>query len=306
MSVARPLARLLPRASRLLPRASRPNAASFSSTPLRPFPRQRPSAVITTAARLERARPYTAEEVRELSEHYTPPQLSALLVGEEAIAPEDIARASQRRNDAMALPYIDDLSSISPVLDHVPGPLLGKAKVDKEGYPIPRQPLPKIEDPAITWPDADVEGEQLRTLAAHTGFSVDQLRNMRSKTMVVHSVVNQTRMGKIRKIYVLSIAGNGNGLLGIGEGKATETEDAIRRAGYMALRNMEPIHRYEGRTIFGNVEVKVGAVEMKLFTRPPGTSPLLSPLSYIHKLEGERGRRSGGDGNGGWGMGGKG
>lgn len=33
---------------------------------------------------------------------------------------------------------------------------------------------------------------------------------------------------------------------------------------------MQPILRYEDRTIFGDVEGKVGAVELKLMTRPPG------------------------------------
>lgn len=84
-------------------------------------------------------------------------------------------------------------------------------------------------------------------------------------------------MGKIQKIYSLAVAGNGNGLVGIGEGKATEYEDSQRIAVYMAVRNLEPIPRYEGRTIYGDVKVKVGAVELGLFTRPPGGFSVFAP-----------------------------
>ena len=88
--------------------------------------------------------------------------------------------------------------------------------------------------------------------------------------MVFHRVVNQTRMGKIQRYYALNIAGNGNGLLGIGEGKSAEPGDAGQIATYMALRNLEPIPRYEARTIYGVVNVKMGAVELVLRTAPPG------------------------------------
>jgi len=37
-----------------------------------------------------------------------------------------------------------------------------------------------------------------------------------------------------------------------------------------AIRNLQPIPRYEERTIFGDVKGKVSAVEVKLFARPPG------------------------------------
>jgi len=37
-----------------------------------------------------------------------------------------------------------------------------------------------------------------------------------------------------------------------------------------AIRNMKPIHRYEDRTVYGEVHGKVGAVEIELSARPPG------------------------------------
>ena len=103
-----------------------------------------------------------------------------------------------------------------------------------------------------------------------TGYNRQQIQQLRVKTVVQHNITNQTRMGKVNKIYMLSIAGNGNGLIGVGEGKSEEIGDAALQAQYRAIRNMRPILRYEGRTIFGDVKGKVGAVELELSARPPG------------------------------------
>ena len=110
----------------------------------------------------------------------------------------------------------------------------------------------------------------MKRLMRQTGFSLEEIRKFKVKTLVTHRVVNQTRMGKIQSIYFLTVAGNGKGLLGIGEGKSAEGEDARRQAYYAAIRNVQPIPRYENRTIFGDVKVKMGAVELELMTRPPG------------------------------------
>lgn len=77
-------------------------------------------------------------------------------------------------------------------------------------------------------------------------------------------------MGKVASIYYLTVAGNERGLLGIGEGKSTEQEEAKQQAKNAAIRNLQPIPRYEERTIFGDVKAKVGGTELVLMTRPPG------------------------------------
>ena len=114
----------------------------------------------------------------------------------------------------------------------------------------------------------------LKRLMKQTGFSVQEIRSFRIKNLVQHRVVNQTRMGKIQSLYFLSIAGNQNGMLGIGEGKSAEAEDARQQAQYAAIRSLQPIPRYEQRTIFGDVKGKVGAVELELMHRPPGEQNL--------------------------------
>jgi len=107
-------------------------------------------------------------------------------------------------------------------------------------------------------------------LKKQTKMSLRDIKALKVKTLVVHRVVNQTRLGKIQSMYFLAVAGNGKGLLGIGEGKSTELEEARKQARLSAIRNMKPIPMYEKRTIFGDVYGKVCASEVKLFSRPPG------------------------------------
>jgi small subunit ribosomal protein S5 len=117
--------------------------------------------------------------------------------------------------------------------------------------------------------DEELTPDLIRVLRS-TGLTLDKIRSLKTKTLVQHGVVNQTRLGKIRRYYCLSVAGNGNGLLGLGEAKSEEPLDAAIQSRYRAIRNMQPIPRYENRTIYGDVRGKVGAVELKLMNRPPG------------------------------------
>ena len=122
--------------------------------------------------------------------------------------------------------------------------------------------------------------EHTQRLMRQTGLDKRAIRRIRVKNLVTHRVVNQTRLGKVSSIYYLTVAGNGNGLVGIGEGKAIEFEDGRRQASNGAIRNMRPIPRYEERTIFGDVHGKVGATELVLMTRPPGMMPATSTMPF--------------------------
>jgi len=114
------------------------------------------------------------------------------------------------------------------------------------------------------------EDPRQKRLLQYLDWDKKQLRSIRVKTLVVHGVTNQTRMGKIRSMYYLTIAGNQDGLLGVGEGKSVEPDEGRKQSVMAAIRNMRPIPRYENRTTFGNLERKVGATKVQLFSRPPG------------------------------------
>ncbi|KAF1936067.1 hypothetical protein EJ02DRAFT_388038 [Clathrospora elynae] len=114
------------------------------------------------------------------------------------------------------------------------------------------------------------EDPRQKRLLQYLGWEKQKLRSIRVKTLVVHGVTNQTRMGKIRSLYYLTIAGNQDGLLGVGEGKSVEPEEGRKQSVMSAIRNMRPVPRYENRTTFGDLEQKVGATKVQLFSRPPG------------------------------------
>lgn len=147
--------------------------------------------------------------------------------------------------------------------------------------------LEALKQPGTRMGEADIN-PSMKRLMKQTGFSFEDIRKLRVKNLVTHRVVNQTKMGKIQSMYFLNVAGNGKGLLGIGEGKSTELEDAKTQAHHNAIRNLQPIPRYENRTIFGDVKVKMGAVEVELMTRPPGTcskrKPILTATDNLHRL----------------------
>lgn len=218
---------------------------------------------------------YTDEELSILKEKYTPEQLQSLLMGEETINHEDfLARKGRAPKDPYKLRYLTDLSKMDPVWDFPPPEVLAED-------PHATQPLPKTEfDQNKYFPMEEAgEGElDYKELAKQTGFPERTLKGLYLKKLDMHRVVNQTRLGKIRKMYCLFVAGNENGMVGIGEGKSSEPEDATRMATRNAIKNMMPIQRYQGRTVHGDMDVKIGAVEMKIMARPQGISP---PLSLV-------------------------
>ncbi|CAI6249453.1 unnamed protein product [Periconia digitata] len=116
----------------------------------------------------------------------------------------------------------------------------------------------------------EVDDPRQKRLLQYLHWNKAALRNIKVKTLVTHGVTNQTRMGKIRSMYFLTIAGNQNGLLGVGEGKSVEPEEGRKQSVNAAIRNMRPIARYENRTTYGDLEKKVGATTVQLFSRPPG------------------------------------
>ncbi|KAI0885327.1 ribosomal protein S5, C-terminal domain-containing protein [Annulohypoxylon maeteangense] len=122
-------------------------------------------------------------------------------------------------------------------------------------------------DPADEGKDDQGIYQQLKR---RTGLTVGEILDINTKILVVRFVHNQTRLGKIRSLWMLAIAGNGNGRLGIGEAKSVENEVAKQKAKLLAIQNMQPIRRYEGRTIYGSVKGKVGATIVEIDARPPG------------------------------------
>lgn len=155
--------------------------------------------------------------------------------------------------------------------------------LDESSHNFMRKPLPKINDPVIkeVADPADSIGPEMRRLQKELGWSISRIKAIETKMLYRSWVVNQTRMGKIQSAFRIVIAGNRNGLLGVGIGKSREAADATMQARISAIRNMKPIKRYEERTIFGEVTGKSGAVRVRLRSMGPGQLRRYVPLQLL-------------------------
>lgn len=65
---------------------------------------------------------YKPEHLQGLEEvyKYTPEQMEAVKAGEKAVSPRDMAMQGRVREDKARLPYLDDFSSVRPVIDPKP------------------------------------------------------------------------------------------------------------------------------------------------------------------------------------------
>jgi Ribosomal protein S5, N-terminal domain len=202
----------------------------------------------------------------------TPKGDSLRPVLERAIATHEVDPIAEQKYNVQQLKKrmlgLDVLNEEFPLM--VEGPnkdLFGSPMFDARNPQIP-----KIIDPRVRYPSTEEDAYTvgLHRVSQQTNFTVDELRRMRTKNLVFHRVVNQTRKGKIQSLYALTVAGNENGLMGIGEGKSFEPEDALLIARLRALQNIQPVTRYEQRTIYGTLNAKVGGTTVQLMSRPPG------------------------------------
>ncbi|KAM0717178.1 hypothetical protein Q7P37_007030 [Cladosporium fusiforme] len=224
-----------------------------------------------------RVRPYTQREKELLAIKYTPDQVEAIEVGEQTIGDEDLRIQGRPRTDPMRISYFDDFSQVRPMVDF---PVEGAQEEDVETLLRTGPQIAQPQENRSRQQEIEELDPRILRLSQQTGMTPDEIQNLRVKTLVNHRVVNQTRMGKIQSLYFLTIAGNENGMIGIGEGKAAEDEDGRRQAMMNAIRNMRPVPRYEDRTIYGDVQAKVGASVVQISTRPPGFGNRCQHLIY--------------------------
>ena len=101
--------------------------------------------------------------------------------------------------------------------------------------------------------------------------------------LISRRVTRQTGKGKIHRTYHLIVVGNGDGLVGYGEGKdLDDPTKALDKAFVQAVRNMDYVERFEKRTIFGEMHTKMGSTQIILRPRPVGFGLQCNPK--IHQV----------------------
>ena len=93
---------------------------------------------------------------------------------------------------------------------------------------------------------------------------------LQERLVGMRRVSKTVKGGRIMKWSALVVVGDGNGLIGFGIGKASETPDAIRKAIADAKKNLFKVSTV-GTTIPHEVVGKFGAAEILLKPAPKGT-----------------------------------
>ncbi|KAF8870179.1 hypothetical protein BD779DRAFT_1664765 [Infundibulicybe gibba] len=131
------------------------------------------------------------------------------------------------------------------------------------------------------------ETEEQLTSTENLPLTPTELRNLYKFPILSRRITQQTGKGKIHRQFCLMIVGNGDGLVGYGQGKDEDGPRAEAKAFAQAVRNMDWVERFEKRTIWTDMETKLGATRLILRPRPVGFGLRCNPnLHQVLKAAG--------------------
>lgn len=91
------------------------------------------------------------------------------------------------------------------------------------------------------------------------------------KVVQVNRVSKKGKGGDKRSVSVIVVVGNRKGQVGVGLGKASDVQSAVRKATAYAKKHLINVPLKEGRTIPHDLFVKLGAAKVLLKMAPLGT-----------------------------------
>lgn len=182
-----------------------------------------------------------------------------------------------------------------PVLDPQPGNFL-EQKITAEYphgatvtlYNDPQHFRPSPPTPAdMVLSAGSSGGDEINSeqyLSTITSLTSSEVRNLHRHAIVVKRVTHMTTKGKDSSMYSLVVAGNGNGLVGYGEGKDINASKAGRKAFHQAVKSLDTVHIHKGtdgsRTIETVLKQKWGATVVTLRPRPAGFGLRVPPVVH--------------------------
>ena len=95
--------------------------------------------------------------------------------------------------------------------------------------------------------------------------------DFKDKLVSINRITKVVKGGRRFAFSALVVVGNQNGSMGIGQGKAKQVPDAIKKATENAKRNLNSIPLREGRTLHHDVLGRNGAGKVLLRSAPVGT-----------------------------------
>lgn len=109
---------------------------------------------------------------------------------------------------------------------------------------------------------------------------------MREKMIQVNRVTKVVKGGRTMSFAALTVVGDGDGRVGMGQGKAKEVPVAVQKAMESARRNMVKVSLKDG-TIHHNVVGEHGAAKVLLAPAVPGTGVIAGgPMRAIFDVMG--------------------
>src|ERR1700722_8363982 len=140
----------------------------------------------------------------------------------------------------------------------------------------------RLFDPEEPEHDNEAETEDEISPLSNIPLEPRELNKLFKFPILMRRVTQQTGKGKIHRQYCMMIVGNGDGLVGYGEGKDEDATRAGDKAFAQAVRNMDWVERFENRTIWTDIDTKLGATRVILRPRPVGFGLRCNP--NIHQV----------------------
>ncbi|EGV63180.1 28S ribosomal protein S5, mitochondrial [Yamadazyma tenuis] len=220
------------------------------------------------------------EHIAYLSKFYTPELLQSIKITESLVEPDTILKLTKQGPNALSKLGLQntDYSKTDPKWDE---PVLyPNQAVNKTPYPnIPQVQAPDRSDLKLRFsPGKGPRKDNFATsrgvsegLSKLTGLDKRYIERLYVRPVVMKRVSCQTSKGKIPNFFALTVVGDGNGMVGLGEGKSRDgMRTALVKAHWNAVKNLAPVQRYEDRTILGDIDYKYHAVKLFLQSAPAG------------------------------------
>lgn len=217
-----------------------------------------------------------------LTKFYTPELLQSIKITESLIDPETYLELRKKGHNAKSRVPPSNLDSDYAMQDpEYQEPIVypNQTKGHAPFPPIPQIASPDRHDLVLRFkpnvgkhkPPMMNTGEIAQGLAKLTGLDATYIRRLYVRPLLMKRTSNQTAKGKIPSFYALTVVGDKNGMIGLGEGSSRDgVRSALVKAHWNAVTNLTPINRYEDRTILGDFEHKFHAVHLHMKSAPPG------------------------------------
>ncbi|CAK7897433.1 37S ribosomal protein S5, mitochondrial [[Candida] anglica] len=218
-----------------------------------------------------------------LSKFYTPDLLQSIKITESLVTPKQVLDLKKRGLEGKSKAAPSDVSSDLHRADPKwTEPIVYPNQADNRSpyAPIPANQAPDRTDLVMRFKETKTKAKNDRRadrkaftkgLSNLTGLDEGYVSRLYVRPIVMKRVSCQTSKGKIPNFYALTVVGDKNGMIGLGEGKSRDgMRTALGKAHWNAVKNLTPITRYEDRTIIGNIDHRYHAVKLFLKSAPSG------------------------------------